>query len=589
MAGQTVEQAAANHNQTLSIQARYKRMDGSIKQAAADVADEGAVLSKKRQKLCDSADEHTTTASHPSMTGYRGVADGSSDAPNEWIIQIPPRLTKSAYQVLVACQAAPRQWHLEGRFGSRTHVIEKGKINGIPILYNEEQMKKISLESEDLGDLLKTEGVSVVETNFFQNHRTKDVAPEIDARIHPELEPAGYKIPNIKQTWPIKKQNGDSVFTYAEMFAGIGGFGVALEALGGECVFYSELLEDCRETYKLNFPNTNHNCIHGDIYEVPDSAFPQHLDLLVAGFPCQPFSNLGEQPGFNCEKGRGHLFLQIVRALKLSQPKAFLLENVPGLLGMKDTLDVIVKAFCEAGYRVNAEVCSARGLTATGRKRLFFVGIRQDLSIQESDAAIAAKKLSLDYSCYRFPFVPDLKLCAHDILDYNTLDRVESEILTLTEETFEQLSRNSRWKPHHLAWPNKHCDTLTSHYGNAVGRGDSQLVPSPSPHPPRRFSVRECARIMGFPNDFQFVDVRQGQGDMAYRKQCYRMLGNAVCPPLIAALAGSVLDAAGVKMGRDSITLTQQGLDVAIKLSSAALRPGPTLSLPAGCLFFKPK
>lgn len=561
-------------------------MATSIDQAAADVTGEGAVLSTKRQKLCDSAEEYTTSSSHPSIDGSKGVA--ASDAPKEWVIQIPPRLTKSAYQVLLACHAAPRQWHLEGRFGSRTNVIIKGESNGIPILYNEDQMKKMSLESDDLRDLLKTEGVTVVETNFVQNHRTKDVAPEIDARIHPELEPAGYKIPNIKQTWPFEKQKGGTAFTYAEMFAGIGGFGVALEALGGKCVFYSELLEDCQSTYKLNFPDTNHNCIHGDIYEVPDSAFPQHLDLLVAGFPCQPFSNLGEQPGFNCEKGRGHLFLQIVRALKLSQPKAFLLENVPGLLGMKDTLDVIVKAFCEAGYRVNAEVCSARGLTATGRKRLFFVGIREDLSIQESEAASTAKKLSLDDSCYRFPFIPDLKLCAHDILDYNTLDRVETEILTLTEETFEQLSRNSRWKPHHLAWPNKHCDTLTSHYGNAVGRGDSQLVPSPSPYPPRRFSVRECSRIMGFPNDFQFVDIRQGQGNMAYRKQCYRMLGNAVCPPLIAALAGSVLDAAGVKMDRDSIswTWTQQGLDVAIKLSSAALRPGPTLSLPGGCLFW---
>ena len=572
--------------ETSNTQARYKMMARSIEQVA-DAADK-AVVGAKRQKLCDvSSAESYTTSSHSSIKGSKGVADGSSDVPKEWIIQIPPRLTKSAYQVLLACHAAPRQWHLEGRFGSRTHVIEKGKTNGIPILYNEEQMKKMSLESDDLRDLLKTEGVSIVEGNFVQNHRTKDVAPEIDARIHPELEPIGYKIPNIKQTWPIDKQSGDAAFTYAEMFAGIGGFGLALEALGGECVFYSELLEECRETYKLNFPNTKHNCIHGDIYEVPDSAFPQHIDLLVAGFPCQPFSNLGEQPGFNCEKGRGHLFLQIVRALKLSRPKAFLLENVPGLLGMKDTLNVIVKAFCEAGYRVSAEVCSARGLTATGRKRLFFVGIRRDLSIQESEAASTTAKLSLDDSCYRFPFIPDLKLCAHDILDYNTLDTLETEILTLTEETFEQLSRNSRWKPNHLAWPNKHCDTLTSHYGNAVGRGDSQLVPSPSPHPPRRFSVRECARIMGFPNDFKFVDVRQGQGDMAYRKQCYRMLGNAVCPPLIAALAGSVLDAAGLKMGRDSITWTQQGLDVAISLSSSALRPGPALPLPAGCLFYR--
>jgi len=560
-------------------------MSRSIERAAADAADDEE--DAKRRKLCDdSLAAVYTTSCQSSIKSSKGVADGSIDVPKEWVIHIPPRLTKSAYQVLLACHAVPRQWHLEGRFGSRTHVVEKGITNGIPILYSEEQMKNIALRDVELKDLLNTEGVSIVENDFIQNHRTKNVEPEIDARVHPELEPKGYKTPNITQTCKIEKQNGDAAFTYAEMFAGIGGFGVALEALGGKCVFYSELLTECRETYKLNFPHTNDSCIHGDIYEVPDSTFPRHLDLLVAGFPCQPFSNLGEQPGFNCEKGRGHLFLQIVRALNLSQPKAFLLENVPGLLGMKDTLDVIVKAFCGAGYKVNAEVCSARGLTATGRKRLFFVGIRQDLFIEEIEAASTAKESSLDASCYRFPYIPDLKLCSHDILDYNTLDRLETDILTLTEETFEQLSKNSRWKPHQLAWPNKHCDTLTSHYGNAVGRGDSQLVPSPSHHPPRRFSVRECARIMGFPNSFKFVAAQNGQGEMAYRKQCYRMLGNAVCPPLIAALAGSALDAAGVKMDRDSIiSWTQQGLDVAIMLSSAALRPGPSLPLPAGCLF----
>jgi len=554
-------------------------MSRAIERAVDEEAADDEICSK-RQKLSDDS------SCHPSTFGSKGFADSSTDVPKEWVIYIPPRLTKSAYQVLLACHAAPRQWHLEGRFGSRTHVVQKGTTNSIPILYNEEQMNEVALHNAELKDLLGTEGVSIVEKDFVQNHRTKQVVPEIDARIHPELEPKGYEIPNIKQTCMTERQCGDAVFTYAEMFGGIGGFGVALEALGGKCVFYSELLTECRETYKLNFP-TNHSCIFGDIYEVPDSAFPQHLDLLVGGFPCQPFSTLGEQPGFNCEKGRGHLFLQIVRALELSQPKAFLLENVPGLLGMKDTLDVILKAFCGAGYKVNAEVCSARGLTATARKRLFFVGIRQDLAAKESDAANTTTESSLDTAFYRFPYIPDLKLCAHDILDYNTLDRLESDILTLSEETFEQLTKNSRWKPHHLAWPNKHCDTLTSHYGNAVGRGDSQLVPSPSPHPPRRFSVRECARIMGFPNSTKFVGARKDQGEMAYRKQCYRMVGNAVCPPLIAALAGSVLDAAGVKMSRDSITWTQQGLDVAVMLAKAALRPGPSLALPAGCLFYQ--
>lgn len=260
---------------------------------------------------------------------------------------------------------------------------------------------------------------------------------------------------------------------------------------------------------------------------------------------------------------------------------------MPGLLGMKETLDIILKAFCSAGYKVNAEVCSARGLTATGRKRLFFVGIHTTLAESESETQNSTKESSLD-TFYRFPYIPDLKLCSHDILDYDTLNLSEKEILTLSQATFDQLIQNSRWKPHQLAWPNKQCDTLTSHYGNSVGRGDCQLVPSPSPCPPRRFSVRECARIMGFPNSFKFADARQDQGEMAYRKQCYRMLGNAVCPPLITALAGSVLDAAGLKISGGSLQTndwTEQGREVAIMLACAALRPGGRLPLPAGCLF----
>jgi DNA (cytosine-5)-methyltransferase 1 len=335
----------------------------------------------------------------------------------------------------------------------------------------------------------------------------------------------------------------------------------------------------------LNF-DTPAEFIHGDIYKVPDWAFPKELDLLVGGFPCQPFSKLGEQPGFDCHKGRGQLFLEIVRVLNVSRPKSFLLENVPGLLEMKDTFDVIMDALRGAGYIVKAEVCTARGVTATKRNRLFFVGIRNDLVApkKDRDTSTSTMQVSLndDGSSFQFPYIPDLKLCSHDILNYESLPRSELDILRLSPETFEQLNNNKRWRPHQLAWPNGHCDPLTSHYGNAVGRGDSQLVPCCSPYPPRRFSVRECARIMGFPNTFQFCPIRaeENQGEMAHRKEGYRMLGNAVCPPLIAALAGSILDAAGVDTSDDWV---RKGRRIAAELACAALRHTP-VALPAGCI-----
>lgn len=503
--------------------------------------------------------------------------------PIEYVLHLPSRLTKSAYQTLLACDAVPRQWHLEGRAGSRTHTVSQS-VRGIPILHHDLQ------STPQLIDLLETEGVSIVEKEFVHNHRTTQNAPEIDARMHPELEPPDfinqYTVPNsLDGNYPKKK----SAFIYAEMFGGLGGFGVALERLGGKCVFYSELEERCRETYALNF-DTPLSCIHGDIYNVPDEAFPKHLDLLVAGFPCQPFSSLGEQPGFDCNQGRGQLYLQIVRFLELSKPKSFLLENVPGLLTMKDTLHIIVSAFRGVGYKVTAEICSARGLTATSRKRLFFVGIRNDLIgskfASNGDPSTESNSQSFSplggsSSYFQFPFIPDLKLCSHDILDYDTLPSTELDVLRLSSSTWTQLLHNKRWKPHQLAWPNRHCDTLTSHYGNAVGRGDSQLVPSCAPHPPRRFSVRECARIMGFPNTFQFCDIRLDQGEIAYRKELYRMIGNAVCPPLVAVLAGTVL----AKVMSDTHNWIALGHQGAMDLACSALRSSP-VPLPPGCLVY---
>ena len=154
---------------------------------------------------------------------------------------------------------------------------------------------------------------------------------------------------------------------------------------------------------------------------------------------------------------------------------------------MTETYETILATFQKAGYRIKTEICSARGLTSTTRKRLFFVGIRNDI----------------DTPPFQFPFVPDLKIRAQDILDYDTLSDEEMDILRLSETTFAQLLQNRRWRPAHMAWPNRVCDTITSHYGNSVGRGESQLVPCHAPHRPRRFSIRECARLMGFPSYYK--------------------------------------------------------------------------------------
>jgi len=564
--------------------------------------------------------------------------DKNNSVGYEYVMIVPKKLTKHAQNVIYSRSATPLRYHLEGRFGSRTHQINESHM-GLPLTSllalddSEAQLEKLASQYEDLRALINSEGVSFSYKPYCEpaSHRARP-PPSVDARIHPEREPEGrgnntfWKkfIAALKPTIPIvrtssAKQNNDlenttatihqmnhlslrkkqDRFTYAELFAGMGGFGVALDALGGKCIFVSELEEHLRELYHHNFV-TLHNTfqkpsdddeqkssgidipIHGDIYQVPDASFPSctspdpdssSLDLLVGGFPCQPFTALGQQPGLKCPKG--NLFLEIVRVLRLSRPKAFLLENVPGLVGMEETFKVIVAALEDEGYTVTSEMCSARGLTVTGRKRLFLVGLRREKI--ENNTGNKNEQ-------FEFPFIPDLDLTFRDVLDYDNLPSEELDILRLSDSTFDQLLNNKRWRPSRLAWPNVKGDTLTSHYGNSVGRGESQLVPCKAPHPPRRLSVREMARMMGFPNSYEFLPPRERQSPMGYRKEQYRAIGNAVCPPLIAALAGAVLDRCP-NLAVEDCDWVHKGREVAVQLAMAATRP--PADLPRGCLLHR--
>jgi DNA (cytosine-5)-methyltransferase 1 len=203
---------------------------------------------------------------------------------------------------------------------------------------------------------------------------------------------------------------------------------------------------------------------------------------------------------------------------------------------MKETFNVIAASLEGAGYTVSYEVCNARGLTAASRKRLYMVGLRKHE--QGSMEAVIEE----EEGPFQFPYVPDLGLRARDVLRYDESDLTprEHELLRITDEQLDRLCRETFWRPAKLAWPNLVCSTLVTHYGNSISRGHSQLIPCESGNP-RRFTARECASLMGFPRDFDLPRKREGQGDMAHLKEQYRMFGNAVCPPMIAAIAGAVL------------------------------------------------
>lgn len=203
-----------------------------------------------------------------------------------------------------------------------------------------------------------------------------------------------------------------------------------------------------------------------------------------------------------------------------------------------------------------------------------------------------------------FPFMPNLGLRAENVLhskqelcDFMStsvpeelskplMNRIDSptpaKMFRLSDSQMSQLqTRSKRWKPAKLAWGNCTCDTIDSHYGVTVGKGNSQLVPSPAPYHPRRFTPRECARIMGFSNSFvlgagkQFChDAQNHHYDNeealfnSFIKEQYHMLGNAVCPPIIAILASAIL-----AHSSEDDSMIERGLRVGIELALDAVCP----------------
>ena len=167
------------------------------------------------------------------------------------------------------------------------------------------------------------------------------------------------------------------MFKFIDLFSGIGGFHQGASWAGGKCVLASDIDKIANQTYKENYGIEP----KGDIYDIKSKDIP-NFDLLCAGFPCQAFSQVGQRKGLEDE--RGILIFQVIRILKEKQPKAFILENVKGLLSIQGgaIYNMIVERLKEVGYNVYTKVLEAKDYgTPQLRKRLFFVGIRKDIKV----------------------------------------------------------------------------------------------------------------------------------------------------------------------------------------------------------------
>lgn len=322
----------------------------------------------------------------------------------------------------------------------------------------------------------------------------------------------------------MEKERSDLMeFTFIDLFAGIGGFRVALEELGGKCVFSSEWNKFSRATYKANFgeePN-------GDITKIEAGNIPDH-DILAAGFPCQPFSiagvskknSLGMPHGF-MDKLQGNLFFDIARILREKRPKAFILENVKNLERHDKgrTFRVIRRTLTsDLGYDIYWKVIDAARYVPQHRERIIIVGFRRDL-------------YPGPYFLFPDPVKKNRKVA--DILETSVPEKY-----TLTDHMWEYLQnyaekhkRKGNGFGFGLVDPER--DKVTRTLSARYHKDGSEILIRQQGKNPRRLTPMECRRLMGFPDQF-VIPVSDAQA--------YRQFGNAVVPHVIRDVAKNVLE-----------------------------------------------
>ena len=309
-------------------------------------------------------------------------------------------------------------------------------------------------------------------------------------------------------------------FTQIDLFAGIGGIRQPFQKHGGYNVYSSEWDKFAQTTYRINYGEVP----DGDITLVDEKDIPDH-DILLAGFPCQPFSQAGLHKGF--EDTRGTLFFDIARILKEKRPKAFMLENVKQLRGHDkgNTIKVILSVLDELNYYVpDPQILNGYHFgVPQNRERIIIVGFNKDY-------------LPENFKEFEYPIgqIND-DVCVGDILEETVGER-----FTISDKLWE--GHQARKKKHKKKGngfgfalfneDSKYTSTISARYY----KDGSEALIEQSGKNPRMLTPRECARLQGFPEDF-IIPVSNAQS--------YKQFGNSVCIPVIEAVAIAMLDYLG--------------------------------------------
>ena len=313
-------------------------------------------------------------------------------------------------------------------------------------------------------------------------------------------------------------------FTFIDLFAGMGGFRLAMQAQGGKCVFSSEWNIYSQKTYFSNFGDMP----FGDITkEVTKSYIPEHFDILCAGFPCQPFSiagvskkkSLGRETGFK-DKTQGTLFFDVADIISRHRPKAFYLENVKNLTSHDkgNTFRVIRETLEELNYSLHYQVMDGQTYVPQHRERIMIVGFDKERYHGEEN--------------FEFPEQHEATRSIKEILDPNIDPKytLSDKLWAYLQNYAEKHRAKGNGFGYGLVDLNGITRTLSARY---YKDGSEILIPQDNGKNPRRLSPRECARLMGYPDQYRI--------DRVSDVQAYRQCGNSVIVPLITAVSEQII------------------------------------------------
>lgn len=309
-------------------------------------------------------------------------------------------------------------------------------------------------------------------------------------------------------------------FKFIDLFCGIGGFHQAMESIGGECVFASDIDKHCQQTYYENYGILP----VGDITKIDENSIPDH-DILCAGFPCQAFSISGKQLGFN--DSRGTLFFDVARIVRAKQPKVVFLENVKNFATHDNgkTLAVVKATMSELGYSFHASVLNAVDFgIPQKRERIYMVCFRNDIDDQY------------------FSFPKPFKLEKH-VEDFLLDDEITKDLIVNRDDIIYNDTIDNKYsnKAIRLGIVNKGGQgeriystkgiaiTFSAYGGGVFSKTGGYLVNGV----PRKLHPRECARLMGFPDTFKITSSRT---------QAYKQFGNSVVVSVLKYISNQIIN-----------------------------------------------